>query len=75
MGKNLRRLQLIFRLTRLTPDMFYVITIWSDEIILQGYKNDLVNVCDKLKFYDSGEGSVECPKFIRKNTNIKIIHG
>lgn len=36
MKENLRRLQLIFRFTRLKPEMFYAIRIGEYTIVLQG---------------------------------------
>ena len=37
MKTNLRKLQLLFALTALKPEMFYAIRVYEDNISLQGY--------------------------------------
>lgn len=68
MKENLRRLQLIFRFTRLKPEMFYSIQFDDGEVVLQGYPNLLHKVCDDLKFEptDWGKGK----HFVRYNIRI-----
>lgn len=39
MRKNLRKLNLLFKYTRLKPEMFYVITVYGHSIDLQGHLN------------------------------------
>lgn len=70
MKENLRRLQLIFRLTRLKPEMFYCINIRHDQLVLQGDAYKLHKVCDELKFIDQNNCSEACRRFMRSNNNI-----
>jgi len=49
MKENLRRLQLIFRFTRLKPEMFYNISVTAYEIYLQGKAKNIEPLCDELK--------------------------
>lgn len=57
MKENLRRLHLIFRFTRLKPDMFYNIRFDEYEVVLQGYADGLHDVCDELKFKPTAWGN------------------
>lgn len=73
MKENLRRLHLIFRLTRLRPEMFYCINVWDGDIILQGHRKIIGNVNNELKFefseIESKSGSFDT---YRRN-NLQII--
>lgn len=50
MKKNLRRLQLIFRFTRLKPDMFYSIRVDEYDITLQGHRDVIKGTYSDLNF-------------------------
>lgn len=50
MKENLRRLQLIFRLTRLKPEMFYVVSIDNYGIKLQGNACEIKTAYSDLNF-------------------------
>jgi len=48
MKSNLRRLHLLFKFTRLNPDMFYSISVTESGIYLQGkFNGELVNQLKK----------------------------
>jgi len=68
MKENLRRLHLIFRFTRLKPDMFYSIEFGASEIVLQGYKDLLHDVCDELEFIQTSWGESHFTRY-----NIRIV--
>jgi hypothetical protein len=40
METNLRRLELILKLTRIKPEWFYSISVTTHEVSFQGYKSD-----------------------------------
>lgn len=70
MKENLRRLQLIFRITRLKPDMFYSIRFDSYGITLQG-KSDVVSpLCNELNFVAQ---DFDTRHHHRKGTNLILV--
>lgn len=72
MKENLRRLQLIFRLTRLKPEMFYSINVTESGLHFQGkFSGEKVNEVKKLftNFCLSSNGYVE---FSRCNLEITL---
>lgn len=73
MKENLRRLQLIFRLTRLKPEMFYSINVTEYDISLQGRTNDIGNVEKKLKFRYSKEESKKDSFYSFRRGMLKIV--
>lgn len=68
MSENLRRLQLIFRLTRLKPEMFYNVAFDAGEIVLQGLPELLHESCEELKFKPTHWGDGK--HFVRYNIRI-----
>ena len=70
MKENLRRLQLIFRLTRLKPEMFYCISVTNYEITLQGYADIVLPMCNQLKFEMS---SFDRRQFERDGINLSLV--
>ena len=72
MKLNLRKLQLIFALTRLKPEMFYTVSVSTYNITLQGqFSGEKVKQFSKLisepKFDSNGYAI-----FIRGNINITL---
>lgn len=71
MEKQLRKLDLLFRLTRLKPEMFYTITVYERTINLQGLFNSKT-VIDIKKIF--GEATISDNGFIEfSKNNISII--
>jgi len=71
MEKQLRKLDLLFRLTRLKPEMFYSVTVSEHTINLQGFFNCKTVVDIKKIFVEatiSDNGFIEFSK-----NNISII--
>lgn len=73
MKENLRRLELIFKLTRLKPEMFYSISFCNSRIVMQGYTDKLHNVCSELKFEDQNNCIGTMRRFMRNGMCIEII--
>ena len=73
MKENLRRLQLIFRFTRLKPEMFYSINVTEYDISLQGRKTDIGNAEKELNFKFNKEQSKEGSFDSFKRGIIKIV--
>ena len=53
MKKQLRKLDLLFRFTKLTPEMFYSIGVTDSEIKLQGFFNNPQNVIIIKKLFSN----------------------
>lgn len=70
MEKQLRKLDLLFRLTRLKPEMFYSVTVSERTINLQGFFN--YKTVMVIKKY--AEGTISDDGFIEfSKNNISII--
>jgi len=72
MKANIRFLNLLFRFTKLTPEMFYSIAVTEQLVSLQGqYNPDLVIILNKLKLKMaiSEHGYLY---FQKSNSNFKI---
>jgi len=58
MKTQLRKLNLIFRLTEINEDMLFVVSIWGNEIIAQGkFNTNAVKILVRLKFSQSIDGN------------------
>ena len=51
METNFRRMQLIFKFTKIKPELFYSVSFTKSDITLQGcYISDIARMMNKLKF-------------------------
>lgn len=68
MKENLRRLQLIFRFTRLKPEMFYCIYFDGYEISLQGRPENIDE--EKLKLFKFVRDQIQPNWYLRNGIRI-----